>query len=40
MAQPDDLIIMTDPTTGLPISGSARGLTDNQSAVTIQKGID
>ena len=40
MAQPDDLIIMTDRTTGLPISGSARGLTENQSAPTIAKGID
>jgi cell division protein FtsB len=40
MAQPDDLIVMTDPKTGLPISGSAAGLTDNQSMPIIQKGID
>ena len=40
MAQPDDLIVMTDPRTGLPISGSAAELTDNQSAPTIAKGID
>jgi len=40
MAHPDDLVIMTDPSTGLPISGSARGLTENQSAPTIQSGID
>ena len=40
MAQPDDLIVMTDPKTGLPISGSAAGLTDNQSTPTIQTGID
>jgi cell division protein FtsB len=40
MAQPEDLIIMTDPKTGLPVSGSARGLTDNQSTATIASGID
>jgi len=40
MAQPDDLIVMTDPRTGLPISGSARELTDSGSPVTIAKGID
>ena len=40
MAQPDDLVVMTDARTGLPISGSARGLTDSQSSVTIAKGID
>ncbi len=40
MAQPDDLIVMTDPTSGLPISGSARGLTESQSAPTIASGID
>ena len=40
MAQPDDLIVMTDPKTGLPISGSASELTDNQSAATIASGID
>lgn len=40
MAQPDDLIVMTDPKTGLPISGSAAGLTQDQSTATIAKGID
>lgn len=40
MAQPDDLIVMTDPTTGLPISGSSLGLTQNQSKPTIAVGID
>lgn len=40
MAQPDDLVVMTDPKTGLPISGSAAGLTENQSAPTIAAGID
>ncbi|HVW94185.1 MAG TPA: septum formation initiator family protein [Devosia sp.] len=40
MAAPDDLIVMTDPHTGLPISGSAAGLTGNQSAPTIAAGID
>lgn len=40
MAQPDDLIIMTDPRTGLPISGSALALTQNQSRPTIAVGID
>ena len=40
MAQPDDLVVMTDARTGLPISGSARGLTDSRSSVTIAKGID
>ena len=40
MAQPDDLIVMTDSRTGLPISGSARELTDSGSPVTIAKGID
>jgi len=40
MAEPDDLIVMTDPTTGLPISGSAAGLTENQAAPTIQSGVD
>jgi cell division protein FtsB len=40
MAQPDDLIVMTDPKTGLPISGSARGLTESQSTPTIASGID
>jgi cell division protein FtsB len=40
MAQPDDLIIMTDPKTGLPISGSASALTPNQSSPTIAVGID
>ena len=40
MAEPDDLIVMTDPKTGLPISGSAAGLTENQAAPTIQSGID
>ncbi len=40
MAQPDDLVVMTDARTGLPISGSARGLTDNQASATIAKGID
>ena len=40
MAQPDDLIVMTDPKTGLPISGSAAGLAANQSTPTIAAGID
>jgi len=40
MAAPNDLIVMTDPQTGLPISGSAAGLTENQSAPTIAAGID
>jgi cell division protein FtsB len=40
MAAPNDLIVMTDPRTGLPISGSAAGLTENQSAPTIAAGID
>jgi cell division protein FtsB len=40
MAQPDDLIVMTDKTTGLPISGSAAGLTQDASSATIAKGID
>jgi cell division protein FtsB len=40
MAQPDDLVVMTDPKTGLPISGSAAGLTESQSSATIAKGID
>lgn len=40
MAPPDDLIVMTDPKSGLPISGSARELTDSQSPPTIAKGID
>ena len=40
MAQPDDLIVMTDPKTGLPISGSAAGLAGNQSTPTIAAGID
>jgi cell division protein FtsB len=40
MAQPDDLIVMTDPKTGLPISGSAAGLTESQAAPTIARGID
>jgi cell division protein FtsB len=40
MAEPDDLIIMTDPKTGLPISGSAAGLTQDQLAPTIASGID
>ena len=40
MAQPEDLIIMTDPVTGLPISGSATGLTDIGATATIAKGID
>ena len=40
MAKPNDLIVMTDPKTGLPISGSARELTQNQSTPTIAAGID
>ncbi len=40
MAQPNDLIVMTDPKTGLPISGSAAELTENESAPTIAAGID
>ena len=40
MAQAEDLIVMTDPVTGLPISGSARGLTDDKSTATIASGID
>jgi len=40
MAPPDDLIVMTDPVSGLPISGSAAALAGNQSTVTIEKGID
>jgi cell division protein FtsB len=40
MAPPGDLIVMTDPTTGLPVSGSSAGLTQNQSKPTIAVGID
>jgi len=40
MAPPGDLVVMTDPATGLPISGSSAGLTQNQSAPTIAAGID
>jgi cell division protein FtsB len=40
MAPPGDLIVMTDPKTGLPISGSSAGLTQNQSKPTIAIGID
>ncbi|HVX80868.1 MAG: hypothetical protein ACTHOR_02620 [Devosia sp.] len=40
MAPPEDLLVMTDPKTGLPISGSAAELTQDQSSPTIARGID
>ena len=40
MAPVGDLVVMTDPATGLPISGSSAGLTQNQSSPTIAAGID
>ena len=40
MAQPEDMIIMTDPQTGVPISGSLHDLTENQATPTIASGID
>jgi cell division protein FtsB len=40
MVPPGDLVVMTNPSTGLPISGSSAGLTQNQSTPTIAVGID
>ena len=40
MAQPEDVIVMTNPQTGVPISGSLHDLTDNKATPTIASGID
>lgn len=40
MAQPDDIIVMVDPLTGKPISGSSGKLSENQLNGIIEDGID
>src|SRR5947199_165690 len=40
MAQPEDVIVMTNPQTGVPISGSLHDLAENQATPTIASGID
>lgn len=40
MAQPDDIVVMVDPASGKPISGSSGELTETQSSDIIEDGID
>jgi cell division protein FtsB len=40
MAQPDDIIVMVDPATGKPISGSFDGLAETQLSGIIEDGVD
>ena len=40
MAQADDVVVMVDPTTGKPLSGSYAPSTDDQLSGIIEDGID
>ena len=40
MAQADDIVVMVDPTTGKPISGSTMPSTGTELSGNIEKGID
>jgi cell division protein FtsB len=40
MSDPDDIVIMVDPTTGKPTSSSVGALPEDQLNATIEKGID
>ena len=40
MAQPDDIVVMVDPTSGKPISGSTLPSTGTELSGNIEKGID
>ncbi|WP_421759876.1 FtsB family cell division protein [Devosia sp.] len=40
MAQPDDIVVMVDPTSGKPISGSTAPSTGTELSGNIEKGID